>query len=160
MTEVGKIRLFFYIICIISLLTGLALTIYDGENVISWIFLIGGIANGLVWFFGFRDDALIERIGRGDTLHVKNMLAKGANANATASESWAKSLNVPGRTTALMLAVRKKNAELVQALLLAGADRTATDSEGKTAGVIAQEQSSPDLVAMLNSGPDEPVASS
>ena len=67
-----------------------------------------------------RNKQLLEAAKIGDISEVKNLLARGADVNATDSEG----------TTALHVAVKFRHVKIVEALVIAGADLT--DNDGGT----------------------------
>ena len=98
----------------------------------------GNIPSG--FFDSNRDDdmALIRACGRGDEDLVAQLLAAGADVNATGDDGY----------TALYAASYNEHTEIVAQLLAAGADVNATNS-GFTALFMASQKGHTEIVAQL-----------
>jgi ankyrin repeat protein len=92
---------------------------------------------------------LMWTISVGDEAMTATLLRAGADVNASR----------PDGTTALhTAAVSDARADCVRMLLAAGADATARDGEGKTAGDYAREGNLPELARLLEPGTGRVVA--
>lgn len=90
------------------------------------------------------DAALRKAAQDGEIQTVKELLDKGANANAK---------DKTGRTVLHWAAPARDNSEMVKLLIAKGADVNAKDNEGETALMIASSQSNPGIVtALLEAG--------
>lgn len=84
-------------------------------------------------------NALMAAIVRGNNEMALYLIDKGTQLNATDA----------GQTTALMFAVQFKNPEIIKALLGKHADKTLTDSKGKTAFEYAAISADQQIINLL-----------
>lgn len=88
---------------------------------------------------GVLEDRLAHAVRSNNHAAVKSLLARHANPNAS----------LPDKSTALVWAVDRQDAETVRMLLAAGAKPNAADIQGATPLIIACELGNPAIVINL-----------